>query len=144
VFLSLDGTFWIQLINFAIFFALLNVLFLRPVGQAIRKRREFIDGVVADYATYQAGAKTLREQAERVRAEARREAEQKVAKARADASNKTAELASQYAAQVQATVEEAARNANAELAQARANEERLVDQLADVMVERTLGAAAAQ
>lgn len=131
-----------QLVNFAIFFALLNVLFLRPVGQAIRKRRVYIDGVVSDYATYQASAKALREQAERVRAEARREAEQAIAKARADASNRAAELSAQYAQQVQGTVEEAQRSANGEYERARANEERLVAQLADVMVERTLGAAA--
>jgi len=141
MFLQLDGTFWVQLVNFAIFFALLNVLFLRPVGQAIRKRRRYIDGVVADYADYQAQAKELREQAERVRAQARREAEQKVAKARADASNESAELAARYAAKVAATMEEAARNADAELQRARAGEDRLVRQLAGQMVERTLGAA---
>ncbi|HKU80586.1 MAG TPA: ATP synthase F0 subunit B [Candidatus Tumulicola sp.] len=141
MFLFPDGTFLVQLLNFAIFFALLNVLFLRPVGQAIRKRREYIDAVSSDYATYQAEAKTLREQAERIRAQARREAEQKVAKARADASNETAELAARYAAQVQATIEEAARNAETELARARAGEDRLVRQLAGEMVERTLGAA---
>jgi F-type H+-transporting ATPase subunit b len=134
-------TLLIQLVNFAIFFALLNVLFLRPVGQAIRKRREYIDAVSSDYATYQAEAKTLREQAERVRAQARREAEQKVAKARADASNESAEMAARYAAKVQATMEEAARNADAELQRARAGEDRLVRQLAGQMVERSLGAA---
>lgn len=141
MFLRLDGTFWIQLVNFAIFFALLNVLFLRPVGQAIRRRREYINGVVSDYAAYQAEAKTLRERAESVRSDARREAEQKIAKARSDASNETAELASQYAAQVQATVEEAQRNANGELVRARSNEERIVNQLSEAMLERTLGAA---
>ncbi|MGA8535705.1 MAG: ATP synthase F0 subunit B [Candidatus Tumulicola sp.] len=142
MFLSLDGTFWVQLFNFAIFFALLNVLFLRPVGRAIRKRREYIDGVVSDYAKYQSDAKALRERAERIRAEARCEAEQKIAKSRADASNETSELASRLSAQVQSTVEEAQRNAKAELDKARTNEERLVKQLADVMIERTLGTAA--
>lgn len=134
-------TLLIQLINFAIFFALLNVLFLRPVGQAIRKRRAYIDAVVSDYAAYQADAKALREQAERIRAQARREAEQKVAKARSEASNASAELGARYAAQVQATVEEASRNAESELERARAGEDRLVRQLAGEMVERTLGAA---
>ena len=134
-------TLLIQLINFAIFFALLNVLFLRPVGQAIRKRREYIDAVASDYAAYQADAKALREQAERIRAQARREAEQKVAKARAEASNASAELGARYAAQVQATVEEASRTAESELERARAGEDRLVRQLAGEMVERTLGAA---
>jgi F-type H+-transporting ATPase subunit b len=141
MFLSLDGTFWVQLFNFAIFFALLNVLFLRPVGRAIRKRREYIDGVVSDYAKYQGDAKALRERAERIRSEARREAEQKIAKVRGDASNESAELASGFSAQVQSIVAEAQRNANAELDRARANEDRLVKQLADAMVDRTLGVA---
>lgn len=142
MFLSLDGTFWVQLVNFAIFFALLNVLFLRPVGAAIRKRRAYIDGVVSDYATYQADAKTLREQAEGIRSQARRDAEQQLAKVRAEASNEAAALASGYATQVQSIVEEAQRNAHAELERARGGEDRLVTQLADLMVERSLGTGA--
>lgn len=140
MFLKLDGTFWIQLLNFAIFFALLNVVFLRPVGQAIRKRREYINGVVSGYAAYQADAKTLRERAEGIRAQARREAEQQLAKARADASNEAAALAAKYASKAQAIVEEAQRNADEELNRARAGEDRLVKQLSDLMVERSLGA----
>jgi|SRR5580692_8623291 F-type H+-transporting ATPase subunit b len=142
MFLSLDGTFWVQLFNFAIFFALLNVLFLRPVGRAIRKRREYIDGVVSGYAKYQSDAKALRERAERIRADARREAEQKIARARADASNEAAELAARFSEQVQSTVEEAQRNAGVELERARAGEGRLVEQLSDLMVDRSLGTAA--
>jgi F-type H+-transporting ATPase subunit b len=138
MFLIPDGTFVVQLVNFAIFFALLNVLFLRPVGKAIRKRRQYIDAVSADYATYQSQARALREEAERVRAQARREAEQTVAKSRAEASNAAAELAARYAVQVQSTVEEAARSADAELHKARAGEDRLVEQLADAMVDRAL------
>ena len=140
MFLKLDGTFWIQLLNFAIFFALLNVVFLRPVGQAIRKRREYINGVVSGYAAYQADAKTLRERAEGIRAQARREAEQQLAKARADASNEAAALAAKYASKAQAIVDDAHRNADDALTRARAGEDRLVKQLSDLMVERSLGA----
>jgi F-type H+-transporting ATPase subunit b len=141
MFLLPDGTFWVQLVNFAIFFALLNVLFLKPVGRAIRKRREYIDGVASDYAKYQADAKALRERAEQVRAQARREAEQRIARARADASNEVAALASRFSVEVQSTVEEAQRGANAELDRARANEDSLVRQLADLLVDRSLGTA---
>ena len=142
MFLSLDGTFWMQLLNFAIFFALLNVLFLRPVGRAIRKRREYIDSVVSDYAVYQGEAKSLRDQAEAIRAQARRDGEQRIAKVRADASNEAAALAVQYGGRVQGIVDEAHRNADAELARAREGEERLVGQLADLMVQRSVGAGA--
>jgi F-type H+-transporting ATPase subunit b len=99
MFLKVDGTFFVQLVNFAIFFALLNVLFLRPVGRAIAKRRDYIKSVTADYDKYQAEANSLRANDERMRAEARREAEQIVAKGRADASNATAEIATKYGAQ---------------------------------------------
>src|ERR1700740_561305 len=106
MFLQLDGTFWIQLINFVIFFALLNVLFLRPVSRAIRARREYINGVVSDYDKYQAEANALREHAKSIRANARRDAEAALTKARADASNKAADISGQYATQAQTTVEE--------------------------------------
>jgi F-type H+-transporting ATPase subunit b len=133
------NTLIVQLINFAIFFALLNVLFLRPVGKAIRKRREYIDGVVNDYATYQSEAKTLREKAERVRMDARRTAEAHLAKARGEASNEAATISADYSARTQSTVEEAHRKADDALTQARAGEDKLVDQLAAGMVERALG-----
>ena len=141
MFLSLDGTFFVQLVNFAIFLALLNVLFLRPVGKAIRKRREYINSVTADYDRYQAEANSLRANDEKLRAEARREAEQIVAKGRADASNATAELATQYATQVQTIVEDAQREVAGELDAARAESQRTVGQLAELMVERALGEA---
>jgi F-type H+-transporting ATPase subunit b len=141
MFLSLDGTFFVQLVNFAIFFALLNVLFLRPVGKAIATRREYIKSVTADYDKYQAEANGLRANDERLRAEARREAEQIVAKGRADASNATAELATKYGAQVQSVVEDAQRQVASELESARAQSQRTVGELADLMVDRSLAEA---
>jgi F-type H+-transporting ATPase subunit b len=141
MFLSLDGTFFVQLVNFAIFFALLNVLFLRPVGRAIAKRREYIKSVTRDYDTYQAEANSLRANDERLRAEARREAEQIVAKGRADASNATAEIATKYGAQAQDIVEEAQRQVASELDAARAESERTVGELAGLMVDRSLSEA---
>lgn len=141
MFLQLDGTFWIQLINFAIFFALLNVLFLRPVSRAIRQRREYINSVTADYDRYQAEAKALRAQAEDVRLAARRQAEATIAKARADASNQAAQLATDYNVQAQSTIESAQAMVASELEAARANEGAVVKQLADLMVQRTVSEA---
>jgi F-type H+-transporting ATPase subunit b len=142
MFLRLDGTFWIQLVNFVIFFALLNVVFLRPVSRAIKKRREYINSVTTDYDRFQAEARELREQAEALRAGARRDAETILARARADASNETATLSTHYGQQVQQAVESATRTVAGELNEARANEQQLVLQLAAVMVERTVAEAA--
>lgn len=143
MFLSLDGTSVIQLANFAVFFAVLYLVFMRPVSRAITKRREYMHAVAADYERYQTEAKALRAHADRVRADARREAEQTIAKARAEASNAAAELSTQYAQSVRALVEEAQAKAAAELQSARAGEEQLVRELADAMVERAVGEAAA-
>jgi F-type H+-transporting ATPase subunit b len=141
MFLRIDGTFFVQLVNFAIFFALLNVLFLKPVGAAIRKRREYIESVTHDYDSYQAQANEMRQHAEKIRAEARREAEAVLSKARADASNQTAELSESYAAKVQATIEGAQRTVAGELEAAKSNEAQLVSQLAEVMLDRAVGKA---
>lgn len=138
MFLQPDGTFWVQLINFAIFFAILSAVFLRPVSRAIRERRAYINGVSADYEKYQTEGSKLRADAEGVRAAARREAESTIAKARADASNKAAEISAQFAAQSQSTIEAADKQVETELAAARVGEEALVRQLADLMVERTV------
>ncbi len=138
MFLQPDGTFFIQLINFAIFFALLNWLFLRPVSRAIRERRAFINGLVTEYDSYQAQGQSLREQADGIRAEARRDAEQTVTRARADASNAAAEIAAVCGQQGQRIAEEAQRTVAAELASVRTTEATRVRELADVMLDRTL------
>jgi F-type H+-transporting ATPase subunit b len=142
MFLSLDGTFFVQLINFAIFFALLNLVFLRPVGRAIARRRDYINSVVSDYDRYQEEARNLREEAESIRAAARREAEQRVGAARAAASNEAAEISTRYAQQARSTVEEAQNTARAEFEKARAGEDEVVRGLAKVMLDRVIPEAA--
>ena len=138
-FLSID---WqdvvVQLINFAIFFAVLNVIFLRPVSAAIRRRREYINSLVTDYDQYQAEAKSLREQAEGVRASARLDAEHRIAAARAAGSNEAAALATRYSQQAQSLVGEAQQTAQHELDEARAGESAAARSLADFMLARVI------
>jgi F-type H+-transporting ATPase subunit b len=141
-FLSIDGTLVVQLLNFAIFFAVLNVVFLRPVAAAIGRRRQYINSLVSDYDRYKSEGANLRVQAEGIRAEARREAEHRVASARAQGSNESAELATHYAQEAQGIVEESQRTAARELDEARAGEPRAVRGLADVMLERVIPEAA--
>lgn len=138
MFLQPDGTFWIQLLNFVIFFALLNVVFLRPVSAAIRKRREYINSVTSDYEAYTGEAATLQAHAEATRAAARREAEQMLAKARAQISNETAALSTEYGAKAMQTVEAAHETVRSELQAARANENATIEELAALMVDRTM------
>ena len=138
MFLQLDGTFVVQLINFAIFFALLNVVFIRPVSRAIVKRREYINSVTNDYDRYQAEAASCRSEAEAIRAAARREAEQTMATRRAEASNESAKLSAEYNERAAQIVAQAHQTVGAELQAARANEQQTVAELADLMVSRTV------
>lgn len=138
MFLQVDGTIVIQLLNFAIFFALLSVVFLRPVSRAISERRRYINSVTEDCDRYHAEAAALRTQAESLRAAARKEAEEAIAAARADASNASAEIAAQTARQSAQIVDEARRTVAAELEAARRDEARAVIELAELLVRRAL------
>jgi F-type H+-transporting ATPase subunit b len=141
MFLKLDGTFFVQLINFAIFFALLNVVFLKPVGNAIRKRREYINSLVAHYDLYREQAADLEAQAEATRATARRDAEGVLSKTRAEASNESAAIAEDYSRRAIEIIEGAHREVASELVAARERSRSTVRELADMMVERTLNEA---
>ncbi|HEV3092669.1 MAG TPA: ATP synthase F0 subunit B [Candidatus Cybelea sp.] len=137
-FLSVDGTLVVQLINFAIFFAILNVVFLRPVAAAITRRRQYINSLVSDYDRYQAEAATLRAQAEGIRAAARRDAEARVGNERAKASDEAAALSTSYSQRAQSIVEAAQKTAREELEEARAGEAQAARGLADFMLERVI------
>jgi len=137
-FLSVDGTVFVQLINFAIFFAILNLVFMRPVARAIAKRRAYINSVTSDYDRYQAEGTALRTQAEAIRAAARREAEQLAAQARAEASNESASLSTKYAQQASETIQQAHETAESELQAARSNEQRTVTELANEIFARAV------
>ncbi|MGB6953271.1 MAG: ATP synthase F0 subunit B [Candidatus Cybelea sp.] len=142
-FLSVNGTLVVQLFNFAIFFAVLYVVFLRPVAAAIGRRRQYINSLVSDYDRYQADAASLRAQAEEIRAAARREAEHRVASVRAAASNEAAEISTGCSQKAQQTIERAREDVRRELDEARAGEPGAARGLADFMLERVIPEAAA-
>ncbi len=137
-FLSLDGTFVVQLINFAIFFVLLNAIFLRPVGKAVRARREYINSITADSDRHHSQAASLRAQAEAIRAAARRDAEKELALARARTSNEVAEITTRFGQQAASAVQSAQSTVEAELERSRLEQPKAAQELASLMVERTL------
>ena len=139
MFLVPDGTFWFQLVNFAIFFALLNAVFLRPVGAAIKKRREHIEGVRSDYERYTHQIETLRTDADARRSGARRAAEETVAKARASAEREAQTIVATQTASAQAITEQARATVALEVEAAKAREAELSQGLAQTLLERALG-----
>ncbi len=139
MFFKLDGTVIIQLINFVIFFALLNVVFLRPVGAAIKRRRDYIDGVQRDYEGYAKEAETLRADASARRAAARRAAEEAVTAARARAEAEAQQVAAAEGARAQAIIDEARLVVETEVTAAKGRETELSQQLATALLTRALG-----
>lgn len=137
---SVDGTFVVQLINFAIFFALVSWLFIKPVGRAIAERRRYIDSVTADYEAYAKQAGELHGAAEARRAAARREADAALAAARAQTAKDVEAVNADFTSRSAAIVAEAQATVAGELAQARASEDRLVRELSGEMVGRALAA----
>jgi F0F1-type ATP synthase membrane subunit b/b' len=142
MFLQLDGTFWVQLVNFAIFFAILNAAFLRPAGEAIRKRRAYIDSVLNDDERYAREAKALRAEAETKRAEARREAADYFASARAEAGAEAAAIAAEHTAVAAELVAQARATIASETEVARSREPELADVLARKLLQRAVGVLA--
>jgi F-type H+-transporting ATPase subunit b len=139
MFLSLDGTFWIQIINFFVFFAILNVVYIKPAAEALRKRREYIDSVQAEYEAAQREVRDLKGQAETKRAEARREGDQAAVGTRAEAQRKSDAIVSEGQSKAQSIIEAAQQTVHSEVKEAQAKEGQLVNDLADTMLSRAIG-----
>ncbi|MBV8369403.1 MAG: hypothetical protein JO036_10835 [Candidatus Eremiobacteraeota bacterium] len=143
MFLSIDGTLIVQVVNFVLFIVLLNLVFLKPVGAAIAKRRAYIDGLARDIEAASNEVKTARGRAEELRALARREAEAAIAKARGEAQNEAGDVVADYQRRASEIVEQAHQAADAEIAAARTGEPQIVESLAQTMLERAIGPGAA-
>src|ERR1700735_361757 len=94
--LSLDGTLFVQLVNFIIFLVILNAIFLKPVGRSIAARRAYIDKVGADIAQFEYDLKSLSAQADDRRTAARRKADAIVGEARAAAQAEAAQIIAEH------------------------------------------------
>jgi F-type H+-transporting ATPase subunit b len=139
LFLQIDGTLIVQIVNFVLFIVLLNIVFLMPVGAVIAKRRAYIDSIGRDIEATEAETKTVRGRAEERRAAARREGEAANAKARAEAQNEAAAILDGYQRRATEIIKEAQRAVAGEIVAARANEDQVVASIAQEMLERAIG-----
>ena len=136
--LSIDGTFIVQLINFAIFFALVNAVFISPVRRSIVARREYIDSVTRDYEGYRGEAAGLRTEAQALISAARRDAEATYAQARVEGQRRAAEITVSYGEQAAREVDSAHEHVAREVAAARVHEDRLVREIGDQLTAQAL------
>ncbi len=139
MFLSVDGTFWFQVINFAIFLAILNVVFLKPVGKAIAARRAVIDGIKNDLDRYEGQVATLRSEADARRTAARRRADEILTASRTAAEAEALATVGAANGRAATTADEARRRVAIELQAARAEEDQLSRQLASKLLHRATG-----
>lgn len=137
--LSLDGTLFVQLVNFIVFLVILNAIFLKPVGSAIAKRRAYIDGVGTDIAQFETDLKSLRLQADEKRSAARRAADATVGESRATAQAEATSIISEHQIQAGVIIAEAQATVGLEFAAARASEAHVVESLAREMLDRAVG-----
>ena len=144
MFLSIDGTLIVQIINFVVFYAILSVVFLKPVGAAIAKRRAYLDSIAKDLEGAQGDAAAIRAQAAQKRAQARRESDETIVKARSEAQTEAAKIQTVYGERASTLVATAHKTVESELATANASVDALAKQLADTMLERTLPREAAR
>jgi F-type H+-transporting ATPase subunit b len=139
MFLLPDGTFWFQLVNFAIFFAILNVVFLRPVGDAIKKRRAHLEEVQSDYERYTKQINEAQADADGRRGAARREADEVIAKARISAETESQQFLEGQTAQAHAITEQSRATVALEVVAAKSREDELSATLAKTLLDRALG-----
>jgi F-type H+-transporting ATPase subunit b len=138
VLLAIDGTFVVQLINFVVFFLIVNALFMAPLRGAIAERRAQLSGLQTDIDAALEQAAALARQAEAKRAAARREAGALLVKARVQTDTEAGEIAARYAADAAERVARARVAVADEIARARGREEQLVRELADDLLRRAI------
>jgi F-type H+-transporting ATPase subunit b len=142
VFLSIDGTLLVQVVNFVVFIILLNIVFLRPVGAAIAKRRAYIESVAHDIEAADNELRSARATADDRRLAARRAAEATLAKARAAAQNEGAAILAEFSDRAAAKAQAARERVDEEVVQARARGPELVGALAETMLQSAIGSGA--
>ena len=138
MFLSLDGTFWIQIINFFIFYAILNRVYIQPAAEALRVRRAYIDRVQRELEDAQRQARELQALADAKNLDAHREAGRHSAEIIGEAQREIERITAETQEHAARLVDEAHAAVEAELAAARSREHALVEELAKDMLARAL------
>lgn len=138
--LSLDGTFLIQILNFIVFWALLNQFFIAPTRRAIEERQRAIATQYAEGDAFAAQARQLRAQADEILSEARRKTEEAMRAAASRASDETWAIENKALEESNAIVQLAHATVASERAQAVAAQRPFVEELARSMVGKAMTA----
>ncbi|MDE2572757.1 MAG: hypothetical protein KGM44_09585 [bacterium] len=139
--LSLDGTLVVQVINFAVFYWILNAVFVAPTRKARMERYERNRKIEQETEALHVETRELRAQTAAFLGAAYREADLRISRADAEGSRRAGEIIATAHAQAKAKAEEARRIVGAEVEALRGERGRNVEELAALMLQRTIGEA---
>ena len=134
--LSIDGTFIVQILNFIVFWVLLNWLFIAPTRRAIEERRHFVANLYREGDELTAEASAVQADAARILAEARKRTDESMRAASAKAADQTHAIERQASEEATATVALAHATVASERVAALERQQQFVGELARSMVER--------
>ena len=137
--LSIDGTFLVQILNFIVFWILLNWLFIRPTRRAIEARRQYVAKLYDDADAFGRQATALQAEADGILGAARRQTDEMMRQASAQASQATHEIERGASEEAAATVQLAHATVASERSQALSKQQSFVQELARSMVEKATG-----
>jgi F-type H+-transporting ATPase subunit b len=134
--LSIDGTFLVQILNFIVFWILLNWLFIAPTRRAIEERRRFVTNLYREGDELSAEAAAVQADADRILGEARKRTDETMRAASAQAAEQTHAIERRASDEATATVALAHATVASERAAALERQQHFVGELARSMVER--------
>ena len=137
--LSIDGTFLAQMLNFVVFWLLLNFVFIAPTRRAIEERMRLIDEQHREAQTLRARAAALKAEADALFDASRRRTAEIMREAAACAAADAHEIERKSNDDAAASVTLAHATVASERAQAAEKQGILVDDLARAMVKRAVG-----
>jgi|SRR5579872_3116641 len=137
--LSLDGTLVVQVINFGIFYLILNAVFIAPTRKARMERYERLRKIEEETETLVKQARRIRAETAAFLAAAYREADARISRAEAEANRRAGEIVAAAYADAKAKAEEARKIVESEMQAIQAARSRNIDELASLMLGRVLG-----
>lgn len=136
--LSIDGTFLVQILNFVLFWVLLNFVFIAPTRRAIEERMSVIAGQRKEAQALRARAAALQAEADAAIDAARRRTEEIMREAAARAALESRDIEQKAAEEAAASVALAHATVASERAQAVQKQGPFIEELARAMVSRAI------
>lgn len=134
-----DATLPLMAIQFLLLAALLNVVFYKPLGQAIDQRADYIRTTKVEARERLDKAERLAKQYEQDLAETRRQSQAIVAEAQAEAQKKAAQQIAEVQQEAQAQLQQAQKELEQQKQEAFRSLENQVDTLSHQILEKLVG-----